>query len=547
MKKMKGSGRGKGIGRGIKEMKVRCMRTNFLKIKVCINTFMIFCIIIIPITFSRAQQGRKVNDRKNSHPGIYSEKDYNWLQFNFDPQHSGNNARERKINFQNVNRLHQLFKISLPSIADGAPAYLSNVKTMYGRINLLFVTTKDGHIIAVNAANGNIIWSHQYGTGQYTINNGSSPTYTTSSPAIDPNLKFVYSYGLDGYVHKYKVEDGEEIKSGGFPELCTLKPFNEKGSSALAIATAKNGTSYLYVANGGYLGDRGDYQGHVTTINLSNGKQKVFNANGSNVSVHFVERPGEPDCSAVQSAVWARDGVVYDAALNRIYFSTGNGPFDPRDHDWGDAVLAINPDGTGINGNPIDSYTPNNFTELDRRDLDLGSTAPAIIPVPANCKIKELAVQSGKDKVIRLINLADLSGHDSPGNTGGEIGKNIKVPSGDMVFTTPAVWVNKKDKTSWVFIGTYNGLSAFKLYVDNSGMPYLHLEWKQSEGSSSPIIANGILYCAVSGNIRALDPASGRLLWSGKNIGGIHWESPIVCNGVLYITDESGNLSAFGL
>jgi len=481
---------------------------------------------------------------------IYADehsKNYNWLQFNFDPRHSGNNIKETKINLKNVGSLHRLFKIPLPSIADGAPAYLSNVNTKSDLVNILYVTTKDGHIVAINASNGNIIWSHQYGTGSYRINNGYNPTYTTSSPAIDPNLKYVYSYGLDGYVHKYKVADGDEIKTGGFPELCTLKPFNEKGSSALTIATAKDGVSYLYAANGGYLGDRGDYQGHVTTINLDNGRQNVFNANGSNMTVHFVERPGKPDCSAVQSAVWARSGVVYSAATNRIYFATGNGPFDPRNHNWGDAVLAINPDGTGINGSPVDSYTPNNFTELDRRDLDLGSTAPAIIPVPANCKIKELAVQSGKDEVIRLINLADLSGHGAPGSTGGEIGNNIDVPSGEMVFTAPAVWVNPRDKSSWVFIGTYNGLSAFKLFVDKSGMPSLHLEWKQSEGSSSPIIANGILYCAVSGLIRAIDPLSGKLLWSDKKIGNIHWESPIVCNGVLYITDQSGNLTAFGL
>ncbi len=472
---------------------------------------------------------------------------YDWMQFNFDPQHSGNNTKETIINLQNAGNLHQLFKINLPSIADGAPAYLSNVTTESGTYNMLFVTTKDGHIIAINAKNGFKLWTHQYGTGTYKINNGNHATYTTSSPAIDPNRKFVYSYGLDGYVHKYKVSNGKEIKTEGFPELCTLKPFNEKGSSALAIATAKDGNSYLYVANGGYLGDRGDYQGHLTTINLKTGQQHVFNANGSNMTVHFVEKPGKPDWPAVQSAIWARPGVVYDAATNRIYFATGNGVFDPSGYNWGDAVLAINPNGTGKNGFPLDSYTPANFSKLDRRDLDLGSTAPAIIPTPVNCKVPELAVQSGKDEYLRLLNLADLSGHGGPGNTGGEIGKLIHVPSEEMVFTQPAVWVNPKDKSSWVFVGTYNGLSALKLKVDKSGMPSLELMWTQSVGCSSPIIANGVLYCAVSGIIRALDPITGKEVWRNKHIGGIHWESPIVDNGILYIADESGNLTAFGL
>jgi outer membrane protein assembly factor BamB len=470
-----------------------------------------------------------------------------WLQFNFDPQHSGNNTKEIKINQQNVGNLHQLFKISLPSIADGTPVYLGDIKTLTGSVNLIFVTTKEGHIIAINALNGNIIWTHQYGTGKYHINNGHLLTYTTSSPAIDPGRKFVYSYGLDGFVHKYQVSDGVEIKEGGFPELCTLKPFDEKGSSALAIATSKDGNSYLYVANGGYLGDRGDYQGHLTTINLSNGTQHVFNANGSHLTVHFKEHPDQPDWPAVQSAIWSREGVVYDEAINKIYFATGNGSFNPKEHNWGDAVLALNPDGTGVNGGPVDSYTPGSFEELDKRDLDLGSTGPAIIPTPENYKIKNLAVQSGKDKVLRLLNLENLSGHGGPGYVGGEIGKNVDVPSDEMVFTAPAIWVNPKDKSSWIFIGTYKGLSAFRLNVDNSGMPVLKLAWKQSDGSSSPIIANNVLYCAVSGKIRALDPVSGKLLWSNKNIEGIHWESPIVVNGILYITDESNNLTAFGL
>lgn len=475
------------------------------------------------------------------------EKGYDWLQFNFDPHHSGNDTKETKITPQSVGSLHQLFKISLPSVADGAPAYLSDVHTAADTTDVLFVTTKDGRIIALDAMTGKVIWTHQYGSGSYRINNGFQPTYTTSSPAIDPSRQFVYSYGLDGYVHKYRVTDGEELRNGGWPELCTLKPFNEKGSSALAIATAKDGNSYLYVANGGYLGDRGDYQGHLTTIDLRTGGQRVFNADCSDEAVHFVEEPGKPDCSSVQSAIWARAGVVYDPVTDKIYMATGNGRFDPKRHDWGDTVFSLNPDGTGQSGNPVDSYTPQNFQELDDADLDLGSTAPAIIPVPDNCVVKDLAVQSGKDRVLRLINMSDLSGHGGPGHAGREVGKIIDVPQGEMVFTAPAVWVDPDDSSSWVFLGTYNGLSAFRLRIDKNGIPSLERVWQQSDGSSSPIVANNVLFCAVSHSIRAIDPVSGKVLWRDKNIGKIHWESPIVDNGVVYITDESGNLTAFGL
>jgi hypothetical protein len=369
--------------------------------------------------------------------------------------------------------------------------------------------------------------------------------YTTSSPAIDPNRQYVYSYGLDGQVHKYGVKDGTEVIGGGWPETATLKAFDEKGSSALSIATAQNGTAYLYVANGGYPGDQGDYQGHVTAINLANGSQQVFNANCSDQAAHFVTAPGTPDCSAVQSAIWARPGVVYDPETDKIYMGTGNGTYDPSHHHWGDTVLALNVNGTGTGGNPLDSYTPANFQELQDADADLGSTAPALLPTPITSTVRHLAVQGGKDGKLRLLNLDNLSGQGGPGHIGGEVGAVMNVPQGGQVLTTPAVWVNPGDGSAWVFVANSNGISGLQLTVNGSGAPSLRVVWQKSGGGTSPIMANGILYYAGSNHVQALNPLNGNPLWSDTQIGGIHWESPIVANGVLYITDESRDLSAY--
>jgi hypothetical protein len=472
---------------------------------------------------------------------------YDWPQFNGGSQHSGDNTQETTISHANVAGLQLKYQVSLPGTADGAPAYLNSVATPQGTKNLIFVTTRDGTIAAIDALNGGVVWSHQNPAGSCRINNGSSICYTTSSPAIDPNRQFVYSYGLDGYVHKYLVGDGTEIKTGGWPELATLKPYNEKGSSALSIATAKNGTSYLYVANGGYPGDQGDYQGHITAIDLSDGSQVVFNAACSNQTVHFVETPGTPDCPTVQTAIWARAAVVYDPALDKIFMATGNGNFDPANHDWGDSVFSLNPDGTGANGDPLDSYTPVNYQQLQNSDADLGSTAPAILPVPNSSKVQNLALQSGKDAKLRLLNLANLSSQAGPGHTGGEVGAVINVPQGGGVLTAPAVWVNPADNATWVFVANSNGISGLKLTVAGDGTPGLSSQWQTSNGGTSPIVANGVLFYATPGRIRALDPLNGHELWGDSQIGGIHWESPIVDNGELFITDESGHLTKYNL
>ena len=77
------------------------------------------------------------------------------------------------------------FRATLPSTADGTPAYLAGVATPRGSRDLLFLTTKDGHILALDARSGATIWSHQYGPGSCMINGGDTPCYTTSSPAVE--------------------------------------------------------------------------------------------------------------------------------------------------------------------------------------------------------------------------------------------------------------------------------------------------------------------------------------------------------------------------
>lgn len=175
---------------------------------------------------------------------------YDWLQFNGDASHSGNNIFEYKISVSNVGQLQMLFQVTLPGIADGSAVYLSNVKTTSGFRDLFFVTTRSGYITALDAHTGAILWSKQYGPAGCLINNNQArnePCYTTSSPAIDPNRKFVYSYGLDGYVHKYAVGDGTEIQTGGWPELTTLKGYDEKGYPRLVLPHPEMG-SVIYMS-----------------------------------------------------------------------------------------------------------------------------------------------------------------------------------------------------------------------------------------------------------------------------------------------------------
>lgn len=482
---------------------------------------------------------------------------YDWLQFNGSSAHSGNNTSETTISAANVATLTQLFQVSLPNVADGAPVLLQGVTTPAGVQDLLFVNTTDGWIVALNAQTGMTVWGQQL--------TGASP-FMTTSPAIDPNGLYVYSYGLDGYAHKFPVGTGIEVKTGGWPVQTTLKPTVEKASAPLATATV-SGTSYLYVVHGGYPGDGGSYQGHLSSINLGTAAANVFNAMCSNQSV-LITSGG---CVGHGSAIWGRPGAVYDAGAGKIYVATGNatdgggppGCGNPGQGTWNgstmwsESLLALNPSGTGgASGKPLDSYTPTDVNCLDQSDTDIGSTAVAILPVPANSNVQHLGVLGGKDSVLRLLDLDNLSDSATPGpgHQGGEIFVLPGgIPQGGELLSQPCIWVNPADGSTWVFIGNGGGLSGLQLAVDGGGNPSLVTQWQRGAQSAdtSPLIANNVLYFHgnVSGSnvLTAYTPTTGSPLWSVTIGNGVHWQSPVVANGVVYVEDGGGNLNAFAV
>jgi hypothetical protein len=486
-----------------------------------------------------------------------------WLQFGYDAAHSGFNPADRGDPTAAGNTI--LWHYALPGRADVAPVYLGNVATPVGQKNLLFIVAVDGTLLALDADSSNlhIVWSRQPA--------GAAGTKNGAAAAIDPNRQYVYAFGLDGKVHKYNVGDGGEVLDGGWPQVSTLKPDQEKGASDLAIATAQNGHTYLYAVTSGHADDASDFQGHVTAIDLGSGAQAVFNAQCSDLAMHFVawgtvSGPGKNDCQRIgsgNSGMWSRAGAVYDAALDRLFITTGNGLFDPFDAagngmDWGDSVVALHADASGAGaGMPLDSYTPPTYGSDDPKmglqgyDVDLGATAIAIVPAPAGTAAawQHLGVQGGKDGCVRLLNLADLSGQGGPGHVGGEL-QFQDFPGGshctsglDMpeIKTQPAVWVNPDDGASWVYVATdYDGLAAYKVVLDGAGKPSLAMQWT-GHSSTSPIVANGYLYQAdthlwASDAVTGANATADASAWSTV-YADPHWQSPILVNGHIYLID----------
>jgi outer membrane protein assembly factor BamB len=408
---------------------------------------------------------------------------------------------------------------------------------------LLIVTTAFGTTLAIDAATGEQIWTQQA--------NGPAPIMG-AAPAIDPNRQFVYAAGMDGKVHKYNIGDGSEVIDATWPQPATLKPALEKISSALVFATAANGRTYLYATTSNFGYDLGDYQGHVTAIDIGSGARTVFNALCSDVTSHLATAPATPACADSQAGIWGRPGVVYNAMTDRIYIATGNGPFTAAvgGHDWGESVLALAPDLATSSGArlpmPLDSYTPVEYEQLNLDDDDLGVESPVILPAPADSRIANLGVQIGKDGIVRLLDLDDMSGQGGSGKIGGEISLTTSLDYRGGLNTQPAVWIDPASGIPWLIAVYKSTVHAFFAQANARGRPQLVEAWNiPTTGGTSPVVADGVVFFVAQTNqLVALDARTGTQLWSSA-VTGVHWASPIVVNGVVYLTDNDATLRAY--
>jgi len=469
---------------------------------------------------------------------------YDWLQFEFNPEKTGNNTSESVVNTSNVSGLKLLFDIALPGAdnPDGAPVLLTGVTTPSGVKDLVFVQGEHGHLTAFDAHTGATVWSRGAITGT---------SYGNTAPAIDPNRQFIYYSGNDGMAHKINVGDGTEVTSGGWP----ASTGGGKAGPQLTIATAANGHTYLYCANLG-TGTGLFGLGHETVIDLANASEHIFNNCAS-------EQPDtySPNTSTTGCRPWSRS-TIYDPSLDRVYYMAANnsGTNWVAGHVWRESWLALAPDGStrvdSTGGWPVDSYTPTNWSSLVGSDQDIGTGGMGLLPVGLSSKYPHLGVTPGKDKNIRILNLADMSGQGGPGHLGGELSIYNESTLG-LMRANCCVWPNPANSDVWVFVPGNNGIAGFKVAISSAGNPSLSLQWTiTGNWTTSAFVANNVLYAARGGGentgsqstheVSAIDPTTGKVLWSGA-IDEFHWASPILANGILYMADgNSGGFSGAG-
>jgi outer membrane protein assembly factor BamB len=176
-----------------------------------------------------------------------------------------------------------------------------------------------------------------------------------------------------------------------------------------------------------------------------------------------------------------------------------------------------------------------------------------LLPPLPNSATPFLAVQAGKEGVLRLLNRRNLSGSGGPGHLGGEL-QTLDAPDHCPVLTQPVTWADPDGGHIWVFVSNGCAIGGYQVVTSPQGKTTLRKAWSIEASATSPILAGRVLFAATGLNgLVALDPRTGKQLWTsthpaaGGSIGNTHWESPIVVDGRLYCSDEQGQISAYSL
>jgi outer membrane protein assembly factor BamB len=311
----------------------------------------------------------------------------------------------------------------------------------------VIVATENDSVYALSASDGAVIWTrHLASPVPAGLPCGNiNPSGITGTPVADPatgRLWVVTFTAQPTYRHTLWELD---LATG---QTDWQRPIDVSGSDPRAQQQRGALTllgSRVYVPFGGLDGDCSDYKGRVVGAPVS----------GSGPVVSFTT------ANQRQAGIWAPAGEsVRDGSL---YVATGNGmPYNQVDDS--DSVLRLSP-GLAVQGR----FTPANFVALSSGDLDLGSTAPALLP-------DGLVFQVGKQGIGYVLDGSRLGG------TGGELGSSDLCEGG---FGGDAV-----DGSTVVF-SCYTSLRA----VEVTPAAGIHILWSvTSYAAGPPIIAGGVAW-----------------------------------------------------
>ncbi|HTW66440.1 MAG TPA: IPT/TIG domain-containing protein [Bryobacteraceae bacterium] len=340
----------------------------------------------------------------------------NVLNVNYDTQQTAANLQETSLSpGMNWSTFGKVGTLPVDGQVYAQPLYVSGVSIGGTKYNVLYVVTMADSVFAFNAdapQSTTPLWQVNLGipvpSGLFNFTDILPQIGILGTPAIDPNGQVLYvvadimpSAAATNPVfqlHALSLVDGHEM-FGGPVQVAASVPGSGAGSTNGTLAfdasqqlqrpglILSNGT--LYVSFGSHA-DTGNYHGWIIAYNASTLQETaVYNSSPS----------------GRESAFWHSGRAPAIDANGDVFAATGNGDYDGV-NDFGESVLHL----SGANLSLLDWYTPQEWSDLNNLDEDVGSAGVILIPNT------NLLLSGGKSGFLYLIQ-DDAMGHLGPDTT----------------------------------------------------------------------------------------------------------------------------------
>ena len=516
----------------------------------------------------------------------------------YDTSRTGANLQETILTPQNVNsnNFGKLFTVPTDGEIYTQPLYVSNLAIAGGTHNVVFVGTTFNTVYAIDADNGTIYWTQNFGSHiiaqdvEYDQNiSWYAGIGIIGTPVIDPDTNILYVVNAhqpqDGqqsytyYLNALDITNGNPVNgspkqisaSYSTPDLNTPEVFNAYRQNQRCGLSIANGNVYMCF---GSHEDQGPYTGWVMAYNESTLNQ---------VAVYATTTIGS------EGGIWmAGQAPAIDSAGN-LYLSTGNGSSGTTPnglHQTGESIIKLSP-----NLQLDDYFTPYNAASLSASDLDLGSAGVILVPNTS------YVLGGGKQGVLYLVNTNDMGEFNASsdhvqqefqaiyGQGSSHIHGAASYFDSDTNGPTLYIWGENDVLRSFLYNSTTGTINTTPWATSTMTAPVTNNDGAMPGGFTSISAngnSNGILWAStpfngnaagnslptflgdglVQGVLYAFDANTLNLLWTDKTNDarddiGIFAKHvpPMVANGKMYLpnfgplgtTNGSGSLVVYGL
>ena len=388
------------------------------------------------------------------------------LTYQIDPGNNGVNRYETTLTPANVNPANfgKIFTVPVDGQVFGQPLLTTNVRSNIGSArgihDVLYVATEHDSLYAIDAYSGEVLWQDSFIDPENGVT--SVPAHEveadrniypqigiTGTPVIDKKSNTLYvsvetKEVIDSKTHYIDRLHAIDIETG-----------DERHNSPATIAdTEIDGGQTTYVSGPTVAGNGdGSIDGHVTFnamhanqragLALSKGILYVAFSSHDDIGPYHGWLLGfrASDLTLISAfnvtpngglgGIWGAGAKPAIDQNGAIYFSTGNGSFDPQldsagrpsDSDYGNAILRLTVDPTttalkqGPNGWGIrvaDYFVPWDFQHQNDRDGDIGSGGICLLPDSmGGPDHQHLLFTGGKDSRLYLLDRDNMTGFHS--------------------------------------------------------------------------------------------------------------------------------------